>query len=329
MSPARRKAAAPPPPSDQELLAQLTSADADARAKRIEGWFAADRATAIAQVRRLLTLVHGLRSAVPLRAKGAFACLVALAKHLDAGEPLPPEADLALTFAEDQAMVRGLLERIPPARRVAMFEAWLAEGSWSRYLMPYLDLAPAAAAAIFEQARAKGALRETLGFVTHRSAELEPIVRRFEALLEAPPPPRPPRVGSFRFVEPTRVLPRDYDALSAVAQAQYRQVAGSYVESGRVKDPKDFIRQLKREALNEGDAELRRWKVLRGDEHVFDLWVVWVENGMFFRAGSPDQVPVSIIQGSYLPKTDAPDVVELAEDLAASERESLWAVVTS
>jgi hypothetical protein len=324
-------------PSDDELLERLTWGPEDERARivgAIVGWFAEDRARASARVGAMLQRVRGLRSGAPLRAKGAFACIVALAEGLGPGEPLPPECDLALTFHEDAAVVRSLLQRVPPPRRAAMFEAWLAEGSWSRYLVPYLDLAPSAATAILEQAQAKGELREVLaweGFAKRRGTipALDAVLARFDAALGAeppPPPPPPPRIGSFRFVDPVRVLPGDFDGLDPVARSQYLQIAGSYVESGEVTGPRDFVRQLNKEELDEGDAELRRWKVLRGDEHVHDLWVVWVENALFFRAGTEERSGVSVIQGRYLAERDEPALVELAEDLAASERESLWAL---
>lgn len=324
-------------PTDEELLERLTWAQGDERAaltKELAGWFARDLPRATERLRAMVKRAHGLRSGAPLRAKGAFACIVALADGLGEGAPLPPECDLALTFNEDPAVVRALLERIPPPRRAAMFEAWLAEGSWSRYLMPYLDLAPAAATAILEQAASTGELRQTLawdGFAQRRGQipALDAILAGFDAALakEPPPaPPAPPRVGSFRFVDPARVLPSDYDGLDPVARSQYRQTAGSYVESGAVKGPRDFVRQLKKEELDEGDAELRRWRVLRNSEHVYDLWVVWVDNALFFRAGTDERCGVSVIQGSYLAERDEPALVDLAEDLAASEREGLWAL---
>ena len=326
-----------PPPTDLEILEQLAFATGSERTRlerTLEGWFAEDAAQAVKRLRAMVKQVHGLRSGVPLRSKGAFACIVMLARHLRPHAPLPKECDLALTFNEDPAVVRSLLERIPLERRLPMFEAWLAEGSWSRYLMPYIDLAPAAAKLILEQARAGGELRQTLawdGFASLRGRfpELDLVLAKFDAILAReppPPPPKPPRVGSFRFVAPERVLPGDYDDLDPVGRSQYRKVAGSYVESGRVKNPRDFIRQLKKEELDESDAELRRWKVMRGSAHVYDLWVVWVENALFFHAGTDEVVPVSVIQGSYLPKRDEPALVDLAEDLASSERESLWSL---
>ncbi len=91
-------------------------------------------------------------------------------------------------------------------------------------------------------------------------------------------------------------------------------------------DPRDFIRQLRHEGLNESDAELRRWKILCAGKHVYDMWIVWVENGLFFVAGTDRRIPVDILQGRYQACDHRADSEELAKDLAASETRSLWAL---
>jgi hypothetical protein len=132
----------------------------------------------------------------------------------------------------------------------------------------------------------------------------------------------------YRFVDPVRVLADDYAKLDDVAKSQWRTAAGAYVESGTVEDPQDFVRQLAKEGLNEGDAQLQYWKVLRGNSHVFDLWVVWVENGSFFVAGQRDRVSVHIVQGRFVALEDTPEAHELAADLSDSQRVSLWDLAT-
>ncbi len=129
--------------------------------------------------------------------------------------------------------------------------------------------------------------------------------------------------GPYSFVDPEAVYPSDYKRLDAVSKAQYRVAAGAYVGGGPVKNPRSFIARLKKDGLDEGDAQLRKWKILRDGMHVFDLWVVWVENGTFFVAGTEDPAEVQIIQGGYEGYGLA--TAALAEELAASEPEGgLW-----
>lgn len=323
--------------SDEDTLRQLTWGDETQQIQlqtEITVGLQERPEETLALLKRLLLLAGRERSGQPLRSRGGHFCLVALAAWLGDDAVLPPECDAVLNFNGDRSQVRALLKRIPPARRGAMFSAWIREGSWSAYLMPYLDLAPSAADDILADARTSGKLREVLsweGFARLRGtlAELDGILARYDAIvaIEAPPPlPDPPRVGLFDFVDPQRVLPGDYAGLDEVGKSQYRQTAGSYIESGFVTDPRDFIRQLGHEGLHESDAELRRWKVLRAGKHVYDLWIVWVENGLFFDAGTDRRIAVDILQGSYQASDRRAESAELAKDLAASETRSLWAL---
>lgn len=323
--------------SDEDTLRLLTFGDAQQQRElqtEITTGLREHPGETLAQLKRLLRLAARERSGQPLRARGGQACIVALAGSLAEGAMLPPECDAVLTFNGDPAQLRALLQRIPLPRRTAMFAAWIQAGSWSAYLMPYLDLAPAAAEAILADAVTRGKLGEALdweGFARLRgtSAELDGIVARYAAIAApaAPPPsPAPPRLGSFEFSAPRRVLPADYAQLDPVGKSQYRQTAGSYVEAGHVSGPRDFIRKLRREGLSESDAELRCWRVLRAGKHVYDLWVVWVENGLFFVAGTDQRIAVDILQGSYQASDHRPETCELAQDLAASERRSLWSL---
>jgi hypothetical protein len=92
-----------------------------------------------------------------------------------------------------------------------------------------------------------------------------------------------------------------------------------------VKGARDFLAKLRKDDLDAGDAELRRWKVMRQEEHVYDLWVVWVENGSFFIAGSPEPIPVHIVQGTYAPLAD--DATTLAKELEDSEPDGgIWSL---
>ncbi len=57
----------------------------------------------------------------------------------------------------------------------------------------------------------------------------------------------------------------------------------------------------------------------------YDLWVVWVDNGSFFLAGTPTHAMVQIIQSSFLPMDRKAASAELAKLLANSEpKRGLW-----
>jgi hypothetical protein len=213
------------------------------------------------------------------------------------GEPFPLEYH-PLVRHLDGKLIPGILAKTPMAERAALFRRVISARMLSvdkkiRALAPPEILAEMAA--------------ESKTAAKHAS---ETAARRAAA--------------PYRFVDPVCVLPGDYSALDDVAKAQWRTAAGRYVESGKVKDPKDFIRQLAKEELDASDAQLQYWKVLRGKKHVLDLWVVWVDNGSFFVAGQRESAPVHIVQGSYLALADTPEARKLAADLADSERGSLW-----
>lgn len=118
---------------------------------------------------------------------------------------------------------------------------------------------------------------------------------------------------------------RRYPGLDELGKAQWRITAGGYV-GANVRGPRDFIAKLRRDELDESDGQMRRWKVLRGDEHAYDAWIIWVENGAFFRAGTAEQAPVTLVQDSYLPSDETNGSRILAEELQASAPESLWAL---
>lgn len=208
--------------------------------------------------------------------------------------------------APEEKALLAAFAKIPAKRRDTILDAAIERGAWEWRISTKL------------LAFGSKALRARL---TKRKAEAKKAAKvaaaKEKALKDAAP---------FRFVDPVRVLPRDFASLDAVGKAQYLVAAGGYVESGKVKDPKDFIRQLKKEELDEGDAEMRRWKVMRGNEHVYDLWVVWVENGAFFVAGTSKPLPVYITQDSYLPRDGSAATKQLAADLQHGAPESLWAI---
>lgn len=279
----------------------------EAAVEEMTAWLAKHPKEAPARAKAILDLAAKTPRKQREWRTASFLCMphvAVLPKTYDA--LLVPLCAVYRTPAEEKALLSALA-KIPVARRDAILEVAIAEGAWERSRISKAMLA-LASKELCARLKARDA-------ATAQKAKAAAVVER-AAKAGAP----------YRFVTPLRVLPRDYAALDEIGKAQYRAVAGSYVESGKVKDPKDFIRQLKKEELNEGDAELRRWKVMCGKEHVFDLWVVWVDNGAFFEAGTSKPLPVYIAQGSYLPRDRKAATKKLASDLALSEPKSLWAL---
>jgi hypothetical protein len=262
-------------------------------------WFEEHPAEAVARATRIadlmLTEVHAL-------ARGRGAGIVVLPRIADAHPELPTKYDDLVRIDHERReteALRHVLAKIPAERRAAIFARPYGSGTRAYVLEDLRDHVPEVALRRLEEAKA------------------------LEERPREPPPPRAP--GPYSFVEMQIVLPSDYRTLDAVGQSQYRQAAGAYAGDGSrpVEDPHDFIALLKTEGLCEGDAELRRWKILREGAHVFDLWVVWVENGTFFLAGKEEPAGVQVIQGKYEAYGGAP--AKLAEELAASEpQRGLW-----
>jgi hypothetical protein len=96
---------------------------------------------------------------------------------------------------------------------------------------------------------------------------------------------------ALQFVDRTEV--RSIDQLSQVQREQLRL-------SGVAYDGQDLPADAR---LAEGDVDegptflgfCEHWRVVDGDEHVFDAWMYMVDSGTFFRAGTTEQV-AEIIQ---------------------------------
>lgn len=294
---------------DDKLMTELMSSMDPIRAaaqEELKSWFE-KHPNDVARAKRLLTLAAKRPSGLASRKAAVAVCVPILVRELRPRDVFPPEHDEVLeVFAADEELVLSVLERMPMERRTRRFELALARGAYHGITPRMLALASEEIVARVTELEAKKK--------QEREAERKAEEATKFARTNAP----------FRFVDPVRVLPKDYAALDDVKKAQYRATAGGYVASGKVRGPKDFIRQLKKDDLDESDAELQRWKVMRGAKHVYDLWVVWVENGMFFLAGKKTQVPVYMVQGSYLPRDDKPASKQLAVDLGNSERGIPW-----
>ncbi len=202
----------------------------------------------------------------------------------------------------------------------------------------HLDLAPESTKTILEHFAARGELRAMVkwGYLTQwtrKVPRIGAILKEYEARAKAEPRPAPPPVqpkvpGTLSFVDPIAVYPADFPALDAVARAQYRQAARAYTGGTEVRDAKDFKRRLKKMDLDESDAGMRRWHVEQGTKHLYDFWVVWVDNGSLFQANSAKRVPVHQVQNDFQALDRKPASKALAEDLDNSYPGDLWTMPT-
>lgn len=236
-------------------------------------------------------------------------------------------------FDADERALRAMLSSTDRVSEEAVSElrAWLDEHPAQALdrAKRILDLARAAPVGRRDRVNA---LRLCLPVVQRALGPHDALPHDYVAMVEAehvqhdvrPLPTRTKKTGGpYRFVDPVRVLPTDYAGLDALGKAQWLATASGYV-GAKVRGPRDFIAKLRRQELHESDGEMRRWRVLRGDQHVFDAWLVWVENGAFFRAGTPELVPAYLVQDSYLPSNGTPDARRLAEELESSAPADLW-----
>lgn len=91
----------------------------------------------------------------------------------------------------------------------------------------------------------------------------------------------------LRFVDP-----REIGSLADLSAVQIEQLRAA----GKAYDGED----LPAEARLAGDAPFETegsflgscqlWRVVRGDEHVYDAWLYMVDSGSFFRAGTTEEV---------------------------------------
>ncbi len=244
-------------------------------------------------------------------------CIKPIEASLRAGQPFPRELyALVMVCSPYENTADAVIERIPPADRLAIFQREIARSEpvdVARAAKQHLHLAPEATTAILKAFESHGRLREGLTLVRGKKHPvIQTLAKAYGKALGAPP---------FTFVAGARVTLADVDALDAVSRAQWEGAATAYC-GATVKTPAGFVKRLEKDELDASDSEMRRWLVMRGKTRVYDLWVVWVDNGSFFDAGSKKRAPVHLVQGSF-EATDA-TAKDLAADLAASAPKSLW-----
>ncbi len=233
----------------------------------------------------------------------------------------PAKLDSLVALASPyENSVRTILAAIPPERRRPIFAREISAATPDevvRIAGVHLECAPEAVHAVLDYFVKLGQPREglnALAFMRERNPHIREIAAAFESQLGKPP---------FTFVDPQVVTVKDVAKLDPVSLEQWRYAASSYCGT-KIRTPEHFIKRLAKDELSEADGEMRRWRVLRGKTHELDLWVVWVENGAFFRAGTSSPVPLHIVQDLYEPLDATNETRQLAADLRASAPKSLW-----
>lgn len=325
--------------TDAQLLAAFASERYEvygAAEAELRAWFAAHPAEARARAERL-----GALALTPKHAAARTTLGYTILSTLAAGPTLPAKWDPLVTAFGRVEEHRAVLAKIPVARRTAIFEREVkgnAPSAVQQIGEHYLDLAPEVTKAILELAEARGELARRIqwGVFTkwsRRVPRVREIVKSFAARAaaekkKAQPPPAPKPKGTLSFVDGIAIEPSDYPSLDAVMKAQYRIAAQAYIGGGPLRDAKAFVKRLEKEEMNERDASMRRWRVLRGESHVYDFWVVWVDNGTVFLAGTADRAPVQQIQDDFQATSKKASAKSLAADFAASAPKDLWTVST-
>lgn len=316
---------------DDALLAALSS---NIEAIRNEADAVFMRDASVARAKAMLAKVETAPRLV--RQRGVpLVFLSVLAEH---GVAIPAKWDASIIVSYDEyvahedARLRQVLAALPMKRRLALLatEARKASGAKRRIYRKLMDLAPGLPAILLAESKdLRAALSEReLTQWKKKLPEVARTLKTFEAkLAKIPQPPKPPKPapGPFTFDRRTVVKLGDYGKLDALGKAQWRLAAEGYIGGGRVSGPRQFVARLKREELDEGDAEMRTWRVLRDGAHVYDAWIVWVDNASFFVAGTPKRAPFYMVQDSVLPTDKKPASAELAKLIAASvPKRGLW-----
>lgn len=316
---------------DDALLLALSSNIDDVR-NQVDAVFMRD--ATVARAKAMLAKVATAHSLV--RRRGVpLVFLSVLAEH---GVAIPATWDASIIVsydeyvADEDARLRAVLAAMPMKRRLALLarEARKASGAKRRIYRKLMDLVPGLPAILLAETKdLRAALSEReLTQWRKKLPEVARTLRAYEAkLAKIPKPPPPPKKvpGPFTFDRRKVVTLRDFEKLDAVGKSQWRLAAEGYIGGGRCSGPRQFLARLKREELDEGDAEMRRWRVLREGAHVYDAWIVWVDNASFFVAGTPKLAPFYMVQDSVLPTDERPASAELAKLIAASiPKRGLW-----
>lgn len=318
--------------TDAQLVKALESTDylvySEAESE-LEAWFEANPGRAVARAMKIAD--RAVRSAsLEARQKVGYTVLPVL---VAAGVAIPPAYDVLLSGYGSPGTQRAVFAAIPQAR-LEQALAKISRPERMRVIELALDLVPGLTTPFLRADWDE--LKKDLsdhGYIKQwKVPAIKTQVKAFKAwvkkeLKKLPPPPPPPEKepGTLTFHDPLDLWPEDFSALDAIGKAQYRLAAEAYVGE-TVRDGKQFVKRLIANDLDETDARMRRWKVKQGGRHVFDFWVVWVDNGSVFEAGTKTKVPVHQIQGSFQALEKEAKWAALADDFARStgDRDLPW-----
>lgn len=260
------------------------------------------------------------------RTRIGAACLPVLIKFGSLPAAYQPLASISGPIDD----VRLVFEALPLEQRLQMLRTNLANPAPSpERVVELLDLAPAATTDVLElyerQQRPQWALLKDpdLDAQAERSPEIATILNAFRDGIRSTPQPAPATSGPFAFSDPKTIAITDVGTLDGLGLGQWRAAAGAYVGVD-VKTTAQFIAKLEKDGKAASDADMRRWKVLRGGEHVYDVWIVGVDNGSVFPAGQKVSAGVHVVKSSWQSIDKKPASEQLARELAASEPASLW-----
>ncbi|MFO0598247.1 MAG: hypothetical protein U0228_23285 [Myxococcaceae bacterium] len=310
--------------TDAQLLAALASTDYSiysAAQDELKAWFAAHPAETVARGTKLCDAA-ARSPKKELREKVGYTVLPVL---IAAGIKVAPAWDALLSGFGTEQGLRTVVAAVPRARLLKAL-AKITAPERARIMEFALDLAPELTTVFLHASwdESKADISAHSDVLKWKQPAIRAQAKKFAAWAKKerkklPPPPPPPKEapGTLTFHEPTDLWPEDFASLDAVGKEQYRQAAGAYV-GGTVRDGKHFVKRLIADDLDESDAKMRRWQVKQGGQHVFDFWVVWVDNGSLFHAGTKDRVPVHQVQGSFQALEKRPKWIALADDLRRS-----------
>jgi len=265
------------------------------------------------------------------RERVGFTCLWTLS---NATKRLPAKYDPLISSFGDMDELRDVYAKLTPARAAAILAREGRDHTRLDRVFQLVDLAPEALERLIEHYRK----REELGYFVGNSrltkhaktskriaAIIKKVTREARAAEKKrpKPPPPPPKVAPLEFVDPAFVGVDQVAHFDDVALAQWRAAASSFFV-GNVRTPKAYLAKLAANGMESFDGMMCVWTVKRDGVHAYDLWMVWIDNGVVFPANEPKRAGVYLIQGDWQATDSSAASEQLERDFAASAPSDLW-----